>query len=666
MKGFSGSGARTSVLVAAVLLIAALGLTHAQYWFQTGARGSTADAQNGGGSVQIETVYQPGYAQGGSFGFWVGENLANGAFLQTGYEIPNVSGMYPTNCTSGGCTGDTYIAGGTPTWFWEYFPAGYSGGAFYGGIGGNGSVGPYGKFNTYSFNYSYGTWNFYFNGVKIGSANLGAQSSGANPITAFAEYADVYNNTTPMAIVDFRNLSTYTNGVYRLVQKGYSYVGYGSGSETSLKNLYGIQEVAPYTNYFEIGSGLQIPANFTQLWAIGYKLNIRSQYGNINSSVNYSAYSQVKLSAPHAINVSNNVRLVFAGWTGTGDGSYTGTSANETITMNGNINETAEWTTQYYLNVTSAYGSAYGSGWYDTGASARYGMSANTIPIGYGSREVFVGWSNGSSSLNATVTIDSPKTISAEWKTQYLVSATSQYGSAYGSGWYDANSTAHVYISDGIEQINSTNRNAFVGWSNGDKNMSIYIAANRSVLVEAMFAPQVLVNFKFTNAYGAPIYANVLYANGEQLNSTAFVFANTVYTVEDVLYKSTDVAPRNSTFVLSAPGTVTVRLPVFNVTVQAESVFGTPLNASVGLSFKNGSTYSGYLGTSGAVTLHDVPYGYLSGSAKYMGTTKPVQTEDESSVKLVFLTLLQIAAIIIPILLIAAIAAVEVWHRRHA
>ncbi len=666
MTGFREGGARAAVLMAAVLLFAAFGSAHAQYWFQTGARGSTQTAQNSGGSVQIETVYQPSYAQDGSLGFWVGESLSNGAFVQTGYEIPNVSGMYPTNCTQSGCTGNTYISAGTPVWFWEYFPADYTGNSFYGSIGGNDSAGAYGKFNTYSFNYSNGMWDFYFNGNMTGSVNLGAQDSDANPITAFAEYANVNTNTLPMAIVSFRNLSYYTGESYRLVQKGYSYVGYGSGSETALKNPYGIQEVMPYTNYFEIGSGLQTPANFTELWAIGYRLDIRSQYGNLNSSVNYSAYSQVRLSAPYAINVSNGVRRAFSGWVGTGSGSYTGPSTNITITMDGSINETAEWTTQYYLNVTSQYGSSSGSGWYDADSLAAYGISANTIPSGYGSRSVFAGWSNGEASANATTAMDSPEHISAEWKTQYMLNATSQYGVAYGSGWYDANSTAHVYISAGVKEVNSTNRIAFDGWSNGEKNMSVYITVNRSVLVEAMFAPQVLASFKFTNAYGGQVYANTLYANGEQLNSTAFVFADRTYAIDYVLYKGTNVTPENSTFALSEPGVVTIKLPIFNVTVQAESMFGTPLNASVGLSFRNGSTYSGYLGSSGAVTLDDVPYGYLSGSVKYLGEIEHVQTENANSVKLVFMTPLQIAVIILPIALIAAIAAVEIWHRRRA
>jgi hypothetical protein len=176
-----------------IMLIAALSLTlvsitSAQYWFQTGVRGSNSAAFNYGASVSIQTIYQN--ISEGSFGYWVGEDLSNGAFLQIGYEIQNSSGDYPSYCSpSTNCSNYTFIKAGVPTYFWEYFPAGYSGSQFYGGIGQNGSAGANGTFNTYSFKSIGDTWYFYFNNELIGSAYLGASSSGANPPVAFGEDA---------------------------------------------------------------------------------------------------------------------------------------------------------------------------------------------------------------------------------------------------------------------------------------------------------------------------------------------------------------------------------------------------------------------------------------------------------------------------------------------
>jgi uncharacterized repeat protein (TIGR02543 family) len=76
------------------------------------------------------------------------------------------------------------------------------------------------------------------------------------------------------------------------------------------------------------------------------------------------------------------------------------------------------WKTQYYLAVTSVYGSAEGSGWYDSGTFA-YAAVSPTSSIGAGGAQyVFTGWSgsaSGSTSPSNAIVMDNSKTATAIW-----------------------------------------------------------------------------------------------------------------------------------------------------------------------------------------------------------------------------------------------------------
>ena len=71
--------------------LAMAGQASATYWFQSGVSSPTT-SNNQGGSVYIQTIYQ--LPKNVSLGFWVGENLANSAFVQVGYQIENATGYW--------------------------------------------------------------------------------------------------------------------------------------------------------------------------------------------------------------------------------------------------------------------------------------------------------------------------------------------------------------------------------------------------------------------------------------------------------------------------------------------------------------------------------------------------------------------------------------------
>jgi len=61
-------------------------------------------------------------------------------------------------------------------------------------------------------------------------------------------------------------------------------------------------------------------------------------------------------------------------------------------------------------------------------------------------RAVFVGWDDGSAEPVKQVTLDNDTAITAFYRRQYFVNATSPFGNVEGSGWYDANSTATIRV----------------------------------------------------------------------------------------------------------------------------------------------------------------------------------------------------------------------------
>lgn len=158
------------------------------------------------------------------------------------------------------------------------------------------------------------------------------------------------------------------------------------------------------------------------------------------------------------------IRIAFVNWripksTGT---EYRTASINVTITGNSIVAEVGR-SKQYSVVVSSQYGNPQGAGWYAANTTATISV---TSPVDHGNstRHAFVRWSGDftSSSSPSSVFLDSPKTILAEWKVQYKLAVSSQYGTASGDGWYDQGSTATFSTTppteDGVRYI-------FTGWS---------------------------------------------------------------------------------------------------------------------------------------------------------------------------------------------------------
>lgn len=154
------------------------------------------------------------------------------------------------------------------------------------------------------------------------------------------------------------------------------------------------------------------------------------------------------------IDYGNGTRAMFTGWSG--DASGTNHSESEPILMDQNKTAIANWKIQYYLTVTSSYGSPTPtSEWIDKGTS----ISASVVTPWNGStgtHYVCTGWTGkGSVPTSGTLstikfTMNQPSSITWNWKTQYLLTVLtypaglspqptrSPIGEPGNGWWYDA------------------------------------------------------------------------------------------------------------------------------------------------------------------------------------------------------------------------------------
>ena len=120
------------------------------------------------------------------------------------------------------------------------------------------------------------------------------------------------------------------------------------------------------------------------------------------------------------------------------------TSQGGSITASAPDDPIGNYKTQYYLSVSSPYGTPGGQGWYDSGATAYATLNTGTIDYGTGTKRVFTNWNGDASGTNYAqsdpITMNGPKNVVANWKTQYYLTVgvlPSGVTSIPGQGWYD-------------------------------------------------------------------------------------------------------------------------------------------------------------------------------------------------------------------------------------
>jgi len=141
------------------------------------------------------------------------------------------------------------------------------------------------------------------------------------------------------------------------------------------------------------------------------------------------------------------IQYVFTKWSG----DSTSTLSSDSISMDSPKTITAEWKTQYYLDLSNGgHGSLSPteSGWYDSGFTVEISVSGSPESGGTGVQFLFAGWSGDSSEVSPTINIviDGPKSIEATWKEQYYLQIVSEHGNPVGEGWYDSGCDVNVEL----------------------------------------------------------------------------------------------------------------------------------------------------------------------------------------------------------------------------
>jgi len=165
-----------------------------------------------------------------------------------------------------------------------------------------------------------------------------------------------------------------------------------------------------------------------------YQVNVWTPYGSAIGSGFYDEGTTAEISmAKTEIAVDpNKERKIFSGWNTHGartvDFSETQSENANNLKEIGNqnllvfvdnpINVTANWKTQYHLNVVSEEVEAKGEGWYDLGRLATVSLKTSNSPPGMWSTQVFDRWTGDVDSEDSKVRVmmNEPKTVIAEFR----------------------------------------------------------------------------------------------------------------------------------------------------------------------------------------------------------------------------------------------------------
>jgi subtilisin family serine protease len=200
-------------------------------------------------------------------------------------------------------------------------------------------------------------------------------------------------------------------------------------------------------------------------WARQFYLTVNSAYGTTSGAGWYDAGATANaVLSVGTVSGGDGVRYVFTGW---GEDASGTELTSEDLTMNEAKTVTTNWKTQYYLTTSTDYGTTSGAGWYDAGASAVATVSPLTVTETADTQHVFASWSgdaSGTASPSNAITMNSPKTATANWKTQYHLTVTTNFGSVSpSSGWYDSGSK--VDISAATPSTGEGERYIWNGWT---------------------------------------------------------------------------------------------------------------------------------------------------------------------------------------------------------
>lgn len=221
-----------------------------------------------------------------------------------------------------------------------------------------------------------------------------------------------------------------------------------------------------------------------------------------------------KASSPFVMN-SGKTRLLFSHWSG----DHTSNSTTIQLAMNRPYNLTANWIVEHYLTIISPVGIFTEQGWHREGKIVQV-KAVSPVDQGNRTRKVFANWSGDSTSesMEIRVTMSSPRTIIAKWRTEFELRITSERGKTLGEGWMPLGETARFSVEPTINGTEGV-RYVFTRWT-GDYEGTFNegsVMMNSPKTVNVNWKTQYLVKFRVSglpNSTAMSIRINHRWWNG--------------------------------------------------------------------------------------------------------------------------------------------------------
>ena len=123
----------------------------------------------------------------------------------------------------------------------------------------------------------------------------------------------------------------------------------------------------------------------------------------------FPANSEHEVAVPENIELVDGIQAVFVNWA---DGNM---NESRKVTLDSNKEFFAIYKTQYYLDISSEFGTPKGEGWHDSGSNAAFSIDQLA---GAGSIQGFDRWEGDYSSSDpfGNILMDGPKTLRAAWQ----------------------------------------------------------------------------------------------------------------------------------------------------------------------------------------------------------------------------------------------------------
>lgn len=357
---------------------------------------------------------------------------------------------------------------------------------------------------------------------------------------------------------------------------------------------------------------INAPSNITWNWKTQYYLTVTSPRGSPTPTSGwFDSGIPINASVTSPVPSTAVTQYVCTGWTGTGSVPSSGSATLVFFNILAPSSITWNWRTQYFLTVSSPYGTTGGQGWYDSGDTAYATVTPLTVPGSSGVQYVFTRWSGGASGTTSPsnpILMSGPKTANGNWKTQYYLTVNSLYGVASGAGWYDSGSTVYTRLNVGITSGGAGTRCLFTSWG-GDASGTNYagsnpITMNAQKTATANWKTQHQLSFRFMTNSSQEIRPTQIKILGSSPNNTLITLTSysnmwldsVEWTARQILWMGNNVVPDpNPNYSLTAPATWTIHCRVYIIAFVGsfKDSHGVPLYtnpSSFKLACPNGTT----------------------------------------------------------------------------